>query len=540
MPAKVSMHPVIRVFVSASCALALSACGGGGGGTSTAAPAPIPTPPIPTPPVVVKPDQGWLTLTPASQDLTTYPDEPLTFTINARSSKTFSKPVNVAIVDSVGVISTNVKIDAVSITEYLATLQTSSVLTVGTHTTNLELRLCEDDAKMCKTPLEGSPWSIPLKVTVKSGTNLTTLRATPFMANWSTYQGNASHTGYVPASFDVNKFARRWTLPASATTSELVPLVHDNGKVFGVYSGYFSTQSTLVAWSEDTGKEVWRVDLGAVPRANPAAAANGKVYLATSGHESTFFWVFDQATGQLQSKKSMSAQWERYLAPTVYGDTVYTNSGYYGGMSKFSTVTNDLLWATTALPQYDGWTPAVDGTYAYTFIGGSLYAVNVGDGTVAYKIEDIDNSWSGYTGTVPVLSDGQSAFIVNGGRLVAFDLAAKTRLWSANGTAVGQPVYAKKVLYAMNAAGTVLEAHSPSTGAMLWTSQSLNSGEIFNKLLVTDNLAFVSSEKVTLAIDLTTRQVVWNYPLGGDLSISNRGVLYISGQNRKIAAINLE
>lgn len=525
------MHQVIRVFASASCALALSACGGGGGGNG-GTPTPIPA--------VVKPEQSWLTLTPASADLMAYQDEPLTFKINVGSSKTFSKPFNVAIVDSVGVISTNIKIDALSSTEYMATLQTSSVLTVGTHATNLELRLCEDDAKVCKTPLEGSPWLIPLKVTVRSGTNLSTLRATPFMANWSTYQGNASHTGYVPASFDVNKFTRRWSLPASTTTSELVPLVHDNGKVFGVFSGYFSPQSTLVAWSEDTGKEVWRVDLGSVHRANPAAAANGKVYLATSGHENTFFWVFDQATGQLQSKKSMSSQWPSYLAPTVYGDTVYTNSGYYGGMSKFSTVTNDLLWATTALPQYDGWTPAVDGAYAYTFIGGSMYAVNVGDGNVAYKIQDVDNSWSGYTGTVPVLSGKQSAFIVSGGRLIAFDLAAKTRLWSANGTAVGQPVFAKEVLYTLNAGGTVLEAHSPSTGAMLWTSNSLKSGEHFSKLLVTDNLAFLSSENVTLAISLASKQVVWEYPFGGDLSISNRGVLYISGKNRKIAAVNLE
>lgn len=520
------MHPVLRVFASASCALALSACGGGGG-------APTPTP-------VVKPEQSWLALNPASSDLATYEGEPLTFTINARSSRTFTKPVNVAIVDSVGVISTNVQIDAVSATEYKATLQTSSVLTVGTHATNLELRLCEDDPKICKAPLEGSPWLIPLKVTIRSGTNLTALRTTPFMANWSTYQGNAAHSGYVPASFDVKKFTRRWTLPASTTTSDLAPLVHDSGKVFVVFSGYFAPQSTLVALNEDTGKEAWRVDLGAVHRANPPAAANGKVYLATSGHQDTFFWVFDQATGQLLSKKSMSSQWERYLSPTVYGDTVYTNSGYYGGMSKFSTVTHDLLWATTALPQYDGWTPAVDGTHAYTFIGGSLYAVKVDDGKTAFTVQDIDDSWSGYTGTVPVLSGKQSAFIVNGGRLVAFDLSAKTRMWSANGTAVGQPAYAKDVLYVLNAGGTVLEAHSPATGAMLWTSNSLTSGERFRNLVVTDNLAFVSSDKVTLAIDLSTKQTVWQYALGGDLSISNRGVLYISGQNRKIAAVNLE
>ena len=91
MVGKISMHQMIRVFASASCALALSAYGGGNGGTPTHIPADV------------KPEQSWLTLTPASADLTVYQDEPLTFTFNARSSKTFSKLVNVAIVDSVRV-----------------------------------------------------------------------------------------------------------------------------------------------------------------------------------------------------------------------------------------------------------------------------------------------------------------------------------------------------------------------------------------------------------------------------------------------------
>jgi len=32
---------------------------------------------------------------------------------------------------------------------------------------------------------------------------------------------------------------------------------------------------------------------------NPPAAANGKVFVTSTGHEDSFLWVFDQATGQL-------------------------------------------------------------------------------------------------------------------------------------------------------------------------------------------------------------------------------------------------
>ncbi|MFL6675904.1 MAG: PQQ-binding-like beta-propeller repeat protein [Massilia sp.] len=525
------MNSILKLVAGFSCALALSACGGGGGGGQAAPPAPPPA---------VNPNQSWLTLTPPSANLTTYEGEALTFKITAKSSKTFSKPVNIAIRDKVGVISTDVKISSNSDLEYAAALQTSTVLKVGEYATNLELWLCEDDPTVCKTPLEGSPWIIPLNVSVKSGTNLTPLKNLPQMANWSTYQGNASHTGYVPASFDVTKFSRRWTLPASESTSELLPVTHDGGKVFAVFSGRFAAQSTLLAISEDTGKEVWRVELGALHRVNPPAAGNGKVYVTSTGHQDTFFWVFDQATGALLSKKSMASQWETYLAPTIYGDTVYTDSGYYGGMSKFSTSTYELLWGNFTLPQYDGWTPAVDGTYAYAYLGGSVYAVRVDDGTTAYTINDPENQWSGYTGPVIVLSGKQKGFVVNGGRLVAFDLDSRTRAWSANGTAVGQPAFAKDVVYVLNANGTVLEAHAASNGSLLWTSNSVGDAGRFNKLIVTDNLAFISSAEATLAIDLNTHKTVWQYPLGGELSISDRGVLYIGGANRKLAAVNLQ
>jgi outer membrane protein assembly factor BamB len=63
----------------------------------------------------------------------------------------------------------------------------------------------------------------------------------------------------------------------------------------------------------------------------------------------------------------------------------------------------------------------------------------------------------------------------------------------------------------------------------------------FTRVIVTRNLAFVSSESRTVAIDLGTHKAVWSYPLGGDLSISSNGVLYILGTNGgALAAVNLQ
>jgi hypothetical protein len=43
---------------------------------------------------------------------------------------------------------------------------------------------------------------------------------------------------------------------------------------------------------------------------------------------------------------------------------------------------------------------------------------------------------------------------------------------------------------------------------------------------------------VTFAVDLTTRNVVWSYPLGGEMAVSANGVLYIANM-LAVVAFNL-
>jgi outer membrane protein assembly factor BamB len=87
----------------------------------------------------------------------------------------------------------------------------------------------------------------------------------------------------------------------------------------------------------------------------------------------------------------------------------------------------------------------------------------------------------------------------------------------------------------------MLAAHSADTGALLWTvalsGRADESG--FKRVIVTDNLAFVSSGMTTLAIDLKTHKVVWTSPFGGDLAISSNGVLYSLDGSGNLVAVNL-
>jgi hypothetical protein len=319
-------------------------------------------------------------------------------------------------------------------------------------------------------------------------------------------------TGFVPVTADPASFTRRWNIPETGTYEANGPAI-DNGKVFLTRGSRFGAWKVM-AISEDTGETAWSVDMGTLHEVNPPAAANGKVYVTSTGHQDTFFWVFDQATGALVSKVAMNSQWEKYLAPTVFGDAVYTNSGYYGG-----------------------WTPAVDGTYAYAYLAGELHAVKVTDGSVAFKIRNPDYSWHGYTGAAVVLGN-KMGYVVDGGRLVGFDLANGTVAWSSNSSAMGQPALAGDTVYVIGSSGSSVEARATATGMLEWKSIPFAAnGEFFENLVVTNNLAFASSPRQTVAIDLNTHAVVWTYPLGGQLSISARGVLYIAS---KLAAVNLQ
>lgn len=58
-----------------------------------------------------------------------------------------------------------------------------------------------------------------------------------------------------------------------------------------------------------------------------------------------------------------------------------------------------------------------------------------------------------------------------------------------------------------------------------------------SEALLIKNLAFVSTNLSTYAVDLTTHKAVWSYPVTGNLALSSNGVLHLEGINT-LTAIN--
>jgi hypothetical protein len=174
------MKTINTLVLGLMTAAVLAACGGGGGSPGAATtpagasagstPAPgASTPPATgtTPAPTPTPGGGWLTLSPSPVALTVNQGQSMAFNVTAKSSQTIAETFSVGIYDPKGLITTDVQLNAQSQLEYVATLHTSPTLAPGTYTTNLEVRLCLDSPLTCRSQLAGSPWYLPLTVTVK-------------------------------------------------------------------------------------------------------------------------------------------------------------------------------------------------------------------------------------------------------------------------------------------------------------------------------------------------------------------------------------
>ena len=353
---------------------------------------------------------------------------------------------------------------------------------------------------------------------------------------WTTYQGNASHTGYVAVTVDPGVFSELWT--KSIAAAPLNTAAAGDGNVYVSTNSYFGTQIAK-ALDTRTGSEKWSRDFGPIHSVDPPAFANGMVYLQTGGHEDSFMWGIDAQSGAVRFRTPYGNQWSRWYAPVVVGSTVYAAGGYYGGAYAFGAASGTQLWFAS-LNQYDLFTPAIANGLVYTYTGEYSPQVTVMDataGTTSYSIKDSTFSWDGWSmNQAPVLGASSNLLAVNGGRLLSFNLAARTIGYQIKSAFTGQLALANGTIYIQN--GKAIEARRESDGSLqwLWTPPE---GQPTGPTIVTKNVLFASTTANTYAVDLATQRQVWAYPAGGVLSLSSQGVLFIGQTTGKLTAISV-
>lgn len=476
--------------------------------------------------------------------------------ITAQASSFTPTALFASATDSTGVLQSPVRVASNGGGSYTFALDTVSTLVGGHYAGNVTIKLCSDQA--CNVAQAVPSLNVPYDLTVLTansawpGDKITALSAWSGAPDWSTFQGNNAHTGYVPVDVKADQMQLRWKRAAvnrsgTGYSVDLSPLVTANGLL------YASGANKLTAYRELDGNEVWHYDVSglAYPSVNPPAVDSGVVYMAAGQQQSTYMLAFDAANGALRFKSPMSSQWENYLSPVVLGGAVYTNAGSYGGLYGFSSTGERLF--VGALSQTSMWSPAADARAIYAYTGDALTLFEPRSGAVLATIRD--SSFTNY-----VYQVGGSAVIganggvyaapyangyLNGGaignNLTRFDTVKGLVDWRIKGVYTVTPAYADGVLYAPNASPARVEARAEVDGKLLWSWTPPLGGEtaFYGAPVVTKNLLFASTNKNTYAIDLRSQKVVWSYPAAGHLAISANGILYIQNPDA-LVAVNLK
>lgn len=527
--------------------IVLVSCGGGGGGSGGS-----------SGPSGSKPSNGWLSFNPSPVELTSYVgDVPPEFTLSVTVSKVLDGTTYIGFVDAKGVTSGSLEFIAQSADRYSAKMQIVYGLPEGIHEGRFEVRLCRDDPRVCATPIEGSPWYVPYKITVNKASNLTPLAPLP----GATASGDAARTGYINADISAANFSRRWI-----TDANLHGAVFDAGRILA-FSG-----SGLAAYSEADGRKLWgRSDGGGTTERDyysRAVASKGKLWVIAQGYNRNQgeimaeLMAFDAADGSIAFEVGLeapptSARWEKPFieAPVIDGGMLYSGSGS-GTIRRSSESTGKTLWTSKPSPDplpgpRNGLSVSYANGQVVGFDGTSLWAVNANTGAPLFSISADLSPALTYQGAAPVLGSAGMAYVSSnyndntgvaiGGRLMAFDLASRSVRWAREERISSDPVEKNGVVY-VTQQSLVLVALDGSSGAELWrwTPAVASLGPFISKsnLLVVGKYAFLSMGEATYAVDLDTHKTAWQYPMAGGLAVSPNGTLTITG-NGKVAAINL-
>ncbi len=409
-------------------------------------------------------------------------------------------------------------------------------LAVGTHAGYVELKTCLDEA--CLSEIQRGTLYVPFEVVIEDPANVA-------LGEWETFQRDAGHSGYVPATFQPRSFAYKWEWRRPAGNSGFINAVTTAPGLVFVSDDDRSTSMSLRTLRENDGSLVWQQTFQNYPALNPPAAANGKVYVTTTGHEKTFLWGFHAATGMAVLQNTFSAQWPHVLAPTIRDGRVYTNGGYYGGgVYAFHDTAGDLQWSMFSGDD-DMTTPAVDQSRVYYYDGSALVTYDTATGLRLSSTSDPYNPGQGYSHHgAPMLGLADSVTTFSGGAfsgrasssveqfgtrpLINFSVANNAVRWRTARTYMTQPATAKGIVYAGSNTPKSFDAIDEVTGQILWSwVPPLPDQRFHRNVVVTENLVFVSTDRAIYALDLATRQPVWSYPTPGMMAISGGGTLYI-------------
>jgi outer membrane protein assembly factor BamB len=358
---------------------------------------------------------------------------------------------------------------------------------------------------------------------------------------WQTTQGNASHTGYVPINLGRAQPVVAWEWPEAAEGTSppaINPVVTGSGLVYVATESYYCA-ATLYALDGLSGAVRWSREFSDACSLNPPAVDGDQVYVTTTADQGTDLWALRIDDGEQVFRSSFDNGWYEVLAPTVYGDAIYTTGGQGGGVYAFDRGGEQLWSGRTGDATPDMYTPAVNEAHVYHYSGTSLEIWERTTGRFLGSILDTPASgnFASYQGA-PVIG-GHGNLIVHsrsgdgdGRVLSSFNVESRLREWTTTREYGTGPAVANGVVYAGRDAGMTVDAIDEATGEVLWSwSPATTQGDsgFRHNIIVTDDVLLVSTDVAVHAVDLATRQSLWRYDRPGRLALSGRFLFIMTG-----------
>ncbi len=336
---------------------------------------------------------------------------------------------------------------------------------------------------------------------------------------WSMYQGDASHSGYLDIAIDPSSIWQAWSL--SLSKWGLGSATSSDGRVF------VGGSENLWCIDSASGRVLWSHPFSRSTRINPPSYANGRVYIQIgdpfgSSHQ---LRCYDAKTGSLIFSTPYPAYLSSHYAPTMYDGKVYINGGAPGGMSAFDATSGNKLWSTR-LQAMDLWTPAVDELHAYAYVDGVISKLDRHTGVILDSFQEFSSRPYPDMDLAPVLGGRDDLLAVSDGNLLSFDLQKRNTRFSIKNKFQGQPAVHGGVIYALTQ--SALEARDQGTGQLLWSWTE--AGQVFDgNVVITARHAIVCSRTWTFLVDLETHDDVFFFPVAGKISVADNAILIASG-----------
>lgn len=519
-------------------AVAVAGCGGGGSSPSPALP-PVVSPPAgppPPPPPVEPPPSGPLGVTLSSTATNTEVNEGATrtaITFTATISGTAATPIVPNVSYDTSYFS-SVTLTPGSSRTYTVVAETFPDMIGGASASMITFRLCEQSACINVHPATTVTHAVSIDVK---------------LLNWSMYQRNASHNGFVHWKPDVTKFAKAWEW----TTSEHARLggiaVADGGI-------YVTAGSKAYRLNEATGAVAWQYSAPstAYPMGPPGIEA-GVVYAPAkipSSSSEGLIRGLDAATGVLKTESKFESQSPELNGPSFFDGSMYFSQGIGGNDAyRYALPSGAITWKASMPPPFfqHAQTPAVDAKHVYHSSGTGMFIVDRPTGAFVARVPAISTRGGAGVFGAPVITDNGLILTTDDidSSLIAINPETRTIAWRGPIVGWSPPVTRKNVIYVRAVINSAqhMSALDATTGTVLWSWPLPAPDTMFiDNPVLTENLLFVSSDRMIYAIDLTTHLPVWSYPAYGKLVLSNNFYLHIlqvepSSFDSKVTAIKL-